>query len=121
MGLVRFAYKMLLRKRKESLAYGIMLFFLVITTVILSDVVNNPSIRHGEAYMGDFLITFIIFIVICFSSVMLYKIRRVTHYGDEWAKLSSHYILSLVTNHDVVDSLFTLGIMHWLFYGSRYQ
>lgn len=72
MGLVRFAYKMLLRKRKESLAYGLMLFFLVITTVILSDVVNNPSIRHGEAYMGDFLITFIIFIVICFSSVMLY-------------------------------------------------
>ncbi len=72
MGLVRFAYKMLLRKRKESLAYGLMLFFLVITTVILSDVVNNPSIRHGEAYMGDFLITFIIFIVICYSSVMLY-------------------------------------------------
>lgn len=27
MGLVRFAYKMLLRKRKESLAYGLMLFF----------------------------------------------------------------------------------------------
>lgn len=72
MGLVHFAYTMLIRKKQESWAYGFMLLFLTMTTVVLSDVVDNPYIGYKEAFSSHFLITLIVFIVLCFSSFMLY-------------------------------------------------
>ncbi|MDY5279633.1 hypothetical protein [Sharpea porci] len=72
MGLVHFAYTMLIRKKQESWAYGFMLLFLTMTTVVLSDVVDNPYIGYKKAFSSHFLITLIVFIVLCFSSFMLY-------------------------------------------------